>query len=193
MQIKRHLPADNATHSIRTSISKMWDTIEALAKSQPATQISTSQVGSASGGGGRGLAGGTGNPGPYGSPYSRTDVSVTTGSIASGAVTNIEIDLAKSSEIYTVTTDHPAEIRMYSTSAARTTDSSRPSTTAPIAGKGFICQNTTTLSDLAINQSPVPKFVNHDLPVGTTAYLSVKNMGGAPAAITVTISHVRQE
>lgn len=127
---------------------------------------------------------------------SRTMASATTASLAPGATAQVSVPLAKTAEILTVAADHPAEVRLYNTSAARDADASRASVTWPDAGKGLVCQSTFPQAGtgaMSINQDPGPRFANQDVPVGTTAYLSVTNTGAVAVEITVSITYLPQE
>jgi hypothetical protein len=123
----------------------------------------------------------------------RTTNTATSGTLATGATGTVNITLAKTSSILSVSSNYPAEVRLYDTAANLTADASRPSTTAPLAGIGLICQNTTTSTPQTIHQSPVSTFVNNDTIVGATGYLSITNKDTISRAITVTIVHLPQE
>lgn len=119
----------------------------------------------------------------------RVTTTVATGTLAAGAYETLPITLAEATDILTVATDYPAEVRLYNTAAARTADLSRLTITPPLAGNGLVCQNTTAAGALSINQDPVETFANHDGTISTTGYLTVWNRDTVSRVITVTIGH----
>lgn len=123
----------------------------------------------------------------------RTTASVTTGSIAAGATSNVTIDLSKSTTILKIATDYPAWVRIYVTAAARTADSARPSTSYPVAGAGVVADTITTASSLGVWQDPTSVFANNDSPVTATAYVLITNQDTVSRAITLTVTHLPLE
>ena len=123
----------------------------------------------------------------------RVTSSVTTAVLASGAAAQVELDLAPTTVLQAISTDHPAEVRVYGTAAARTADASRLPTVPPVAGNGLMFQATTTAGLLTIRTSPVPIFSNGDTVPAPLAYLRVVNKDTVARAITVTLSHLPQE
>jgi len=97
------------------------------------------------------------------------------------------VTLAKTARLYRITTTRPALVKLYSTSAARTADASRPPTTPPSQPSDCELQVTTEAGALTVLLKEV-SFANQDSPVTDAAYLSVTNLGGAgEVGVTVVI------
>ena len=94
-----------------------------------------------------------------------------------------------------VSSDHPAWIRVYSSDAARALDARRPYTQDPIPGQGIMGEVATYEPDyLEIGFSPVPFFNNDDATIGKTAYIAVTNMAtGFAGAINLEFTILPQE
>ena len=144
----------------------------------------------------QGPVGPTGPTGPTGaagvSAFTRQTVSHTTASIAPNAVENASVTINKTSDLLKITTDYPAWVRVYGTSAQRTADASRLITDDPAPGAGVFADVSTTASPTVL-LSPIPVFANGDGTPANTAYLSVKNLDGSSRAITTTITFLPQE
>ncbi|MBW3638180.1 MAG: hypothetical protein KY445_17180, partial [Armatimonadetes bacterium] len=124
--------------------------------------------------------------GPISTP--RGTVSASTASIANGAVANFEIAAGKLSNLLNAANNVAAEIRLYTTAAARTADAGRAATTAPTAGSGLLYQGTTTATALSIPCTPSALLFNLDATPSATIYGSAKNLSGATNAITTTLT-----
>ena len=75
----------------------------------------------------------------------------------------ISLSLKTAFTLWKVSTDKPARFRLYSTSAARTADTSRLSTVAPAAGLGLITEIITTSSLLEVTCCPPQSGANLEL------------------------------
>ena len=125
--------------------------------------------------------------------HQRETASVTTGVLAFSVTENTTIVLHKSTELLSVTTDAPAWVRVYSTSAARTADSGRLITQDATAGTGLQAEIITTNGLLSIPMSPTSALCNLDFPATTTLYLAITNLGPATRAVTVQFTHLQLE
>jgi hypothetical protein len=123
-------------------------------------------------------------------------VAVTTASLASGAIENDSLTMAKMFTAFKVVVSGPARVRLYATSAARTADASRGNTVPPTPGTQH-----GVLADLYLDTadkytwmcSPIIPGANNDSPQVATIYAAITNLSTGSAAITVTISYVPQE
>lgn len=122
----------------------------------------------------------------------RTDVSQSTGSIANGASANISFAGFKSYTLYKVQSSHAAWITIYTDSASRANDASRPQTSDPTAGSGVVAEIITNSAGIS-TITPATIGFNNDNPVSTTIYAKVKNNSGSTANITVTLTILQLE
>lgn len=107
--------------------------------------------------------------------------------VAAGAEVSVDLPLAKAFGLWKLTTDKEARVRIYSTSADRTADTSRAEGTAPAAGTGLITEVITTSSLLSVPLTP-PQF-GASLESTPSANISalVKNKA-ATADVTITLT-----
>jgi hypothetical protein len=133
-----------------------------------------SSVGSGGGSGGTGLG-------------SRTTVSLTTPSIASGALDSSSVIGFKSYALYKVATTAAAWVRIYTSAAAQTLDASRLLGTDPVPGNGVVAEVVTTGATSQLI-SPATIGFNDNTPPTTAIYVTVSNQSGSSAAITVTLT-----
>lgn len=127
---------------------------------------------------------------------SRTTVSGNTGSIASGASSNISITGFKTYSLLKVGISHAAWVVLYTNSSSRTSDSSRNYLTDPTPGSGVIAEVRTTTSGIStFIMSPGVIGWNDDTTVGTTIYAKVVNNEASTVStgITVTLTVVKLE
>lgn len=132
-----------------------------------------------------------GPQGPQGASGLQPQASVagSTGALAAAATANINVIMPKVASILVIKTDHPAWVRVYQTSTARTNDASRLVTQDPISGTGVVCEVLLTGGSLEQVMMPVPVFANDDLPLDTIAYLAVTNYDSVTRDITTTITY----
>jgi len=137
---------------------------------------------------GQGVQGVTGP----GSSYIRGVAQGSTANIADSATGNISITGFKSYSLLKVQTSAAAWVRLYITSAARTSDSARDQTTDPTPGSGVIAEVITTGAQTQLITPAIFGF-NDDTTPGNTIYLAVTNLSGSTASITVTLTLLRLE
>jgi len=135
--------------------------------------------------GATGVTGATGT-----STFTRQSVSVTTASLAPGAIEQDTVTMAKSANIFSVSCNNSAWVRIYCTSAARTADLGRSILNDPVPGSGCIFDGSTSS---VITCSPVPNFYNLDATPNTNCYLSIMNLGSTTTSITTIITFVPEE
>lgn len=129
-----------------------------------------------------------------GSLGTRSDVSVTTASLADGATENGVIALGKLSALHTIMLSRAGWLRLYCTAAARTDDAARTSDLDPLPGHGVIGE--VIVDDIT---GPTillgPKFIgsNGDDPVVADIYYAYTNLSGAAGTCDIAVSRTVQE
>jgi hypothetical protein len=158
------------------------------------------------GGGGTTLPSQSGNSGKYlttngsslswatvaGGGFSRSVSTGTTTGIPNGSTNNITITGFKSYSLLSVQTSAAAWVRLYTTSAARSSDSSRSQGTDPTPGAGVIAEIITTGTQIQLITPGVIGF-NNDDPPATTIYAAVANLSGGFGTISVTLKLLQLE
>lgn len=124
-----------------------------------------------------------------------TTVAKTTGSLANLATENGTITFAKSAMLQKIVASAACWVRLYETSAARTSDNTRLITTSPKAGLGILSNAGPGLDSagLTIPITPAHELHNGDGPRTTTIYYAITNKSGSTAAITVTFTYLPLE
>jgi hypothetical protein len=115
-------------------------------------------------------------------------------SIASGAISQTIIGMARAFTVLSVVCSGPLQLRLYSTAAAQTADLNRPNSVAPTPGTdhGVICdlylQSSSQYLDWTL--SPAAPGCNDDASQSTNVYCSITNLSGSTAAPTAAITYV---
>ena len=91
-----------------------------------------------------------------------------------------------------IQTSAAAWVRIYTSDAARTADSSRDELTDPNPGSGVIAEVITTGAETVVMSPAVFGFNNENSPT-TNIPISVTNKSGGSAAITVTLTLIQLE
>jgi hypothetical protein len=121
--------------------------------------------------------------------FQRTAYVITTGSLAISATENGTKDLTVSASVLLrVQADRACRVRLYSTSAARTADASRPIGTDPDPGEGLLCEFVFTSTELDETADPTIILKNMDNPVDTDIYYAIENRSGGTSAVVVTLT-----
>lgn len=123
---------------------------------------------------------------------SRQSLSGTTISLATGATGDLTIVGYKSYALYKIQTSGAAWVRVYSSVAARTADSSRTEGVDPLPGLGVIAEVITTGAETVLITPGVFGFNDEATPT-TNIELAVTNKTGSTSSITVTLTAVRLE
>ena len=123
----------------------------------------------------------------------RATFSTTTSSLTnnSSAFPNIT-GAYKSYLLFKIQTDRAAWIRVYTSSAARSADSSRSIDVDPLPGSGVIAEVITTGASTQVLTPAVIGF-NDDATPTDTIYLSVTNRSGTTGTVTVTLTALKLE
>lgn len=124
--------------------------------------------------------------------FTRSVSTGTTIGIPDGSTNNITITGFKSYSLLSVQTSAAAWVRLYTTSAARSSDSSRSRGTDPTPGAGVIAEIITTGTQIQLITPGVIGF-NNDDPPATTIYAAVANLSGGYGTISVTLKLLQLE
>lgn len=127
-----------------------------------------------------------------GGVYSRTTATNATSSIYYNATANISFTGFKSYALLKVQTSAAARVRLYTTSAARSSDSARAQNTNPTPGSGLIAEVITSATQTVLMTPGVFGF-NDDATPSTTIYAAVTNLTAGQQAITVTLTLLQLE
>ena len=123
---------------------------------------------------------------------SRTTATVSTSSIENSATANVSITGFKGYNLYKVQSSHAAWIRIYTSNAARTADSSRSQGTDPTPDVGIVTEVITNGAQTVVLAPAVVGF-NDESPVTTSVPLAVTNLSGGANIVAVTITLVQTE
>lgn len=123
---------------------------------------------------------------------SRTSPNATTASLANGAAGNITIAGYKGYLLYKIQTSAAAWVRVYTSIAARTADSSRSEGVDPSPGAGVIAEVITTGAETIVISPATIGFSDESSP-DTNIQLAVTNKSGGTTTITVTLTIVKLE
>jgi len=121
----------------------------------------------------------------------RTTVAATTASLADGAIEDTTVKMEAGYRLLKVETDVVARVRVYDSTAHRTSDAARAVGVDPTGVHGVILDLVTTVSDLSWWLSPVVDGYTAD--AGDTVPIAVTNISGSTDTVTVTFTWVRSE
>jgi hypothetical protein len=120
---------------------------------------------------------------------SRTTVS-TSGSVANGGVLNTTFTTPKTYALLKIETSHQAWVTLYSSSTARSNDSTRLETTDPTPGSGVLSE---VITSGAITQSITPGTICFNESASNITYAKIVNKSGSTALMSVTLTFVQLE
>ena len=120
--------------------------------------------------------------------FSATTASLTNNSSAFPNITGAY----KSYLLFKIQTDRAAWVRVYTSIAARSADSSRSIDVDPLPGSGVIAEIITTGASTQVLTPAVIGFNDEATPVNTI-YLSVTNRSGTTGTVTVTLTALKLE
>ena len=122
----------------------------------------------------------------------RVSTSATTSSIADDASDDISVTGYNSYALLSVQTDRAAWVTVYSSSSARSSDSSRTINTDPDPGSGVIAE---VVTDAAATQIITPAAVgfNESTSDSGTIYMKVVNLSGSTSTVQVTLTVLKLE
>ena len=122
----------------------------------------------------------------------RVESSVTTSSIANNASDDVSVTQWNSYALLKVQTDRAAWVTIYSSSSARSSDSSRTIDTDPDPGSGVIAEVVTTGAATQILTPAVVGF-NESTSDSGTIYMKVVNQSGSTSTVQVTLTVLKLE
>jgi hypothetical protein len=126
--------------------------------------------------------------------FIRTGVQVTSSNLSpEGTDSALTLAVGKGCMAIKITTDYPAWVRIYSTVAAQTADSTRVITTDPLAGSGVLLEVYTVAGTLTINLSPAAHCYNLEASPDANLPVTITNKDTTPRAITVTLVVIPME
>ena len=131
------------------------------------------------------------NPGPV-AKIARSNVSFTTGVLATGASETDDIAVFKLCKAIKLVGTRAARVRAYSTAAYRAADAARPSTVDPTGDHGCLMEVITTPTVLGLDLAPAASLHNMDSPPIVTIYFAVTNLDAA-GANTITLTVLQEE
>ena len=128
------------------------------------------------------------------STLSRGSISVvTSASHANNTDETLIPTIGKAYSLLKMVVSHQAWVRVYTSSAAATADSSRLITEDPLPGSGLIAEAITTTTNQTVKFTPALIGWNDESPVTANAYVVVRNRTGGTQAITVTLTKIELE
>ncbi len=127
-------------------------------------------------------------------PGQQVSVTATTTPLLPGASALLEIPgLGRLGHFLAISTDAPAWVSFYSTTAAREADGSRPMVRDPASGSGVLLDLATTATALTVDAPPGGTYFSSEATTATPQpplRALVRNTGIAQAAIAVTVTAV---
>jgi hypothetical protein len=148
----------------------------------------------ATGATGLGYTGATGTTGATGPAASRVTAPVISASLAAEASGTYTITGFKGYALLSIQVDHGAWVTIYSTTAARSADSSRTITTDPTPGSGVIAESITTGAGSSTTYfTPALIGYSAEAPPITDIPIKVYNNSGSTTTITVTLTLIKLE
>lgn len=124
---------------------------------------------------------------------SRVLVSATANQLLDGATAFLNINGARGYVLYKISSSVPAWIRVYVNTAARNGDASRVITQDPTPESGVIAEVITGAINETVYLTPGIIGFNDEGPNDTDIYVSVTNLSGLDADVTVSLTHVTIE
>lgn len=117
----------------------------------------------------------------------REDVTFTSGSIVANASVSGTVSISPRYQLLQITTNYPCRVRLYTSTAKRDADLTRPIGTDPTGNHGLLFEFMSTTELLNADLSPL---VDGFADTAAIAY-SITNLSGATQTITVTLNHVK--
>jgi hypothetical protein len=157
---------------------------------QLTTPVTTGPTGPS---GASGAPGANGAPGASGVPaaYLRT-TATGSGSINNLATASFNVTGFKGYTLYKIQTSAAAWVRIYSSDATRTADAARLQTVDPASDAGLIAEVITTGSQ-TVTVTPAIAGFNDEASPTTNIPMSVTNLSGTTASISITLTLLQTE
>lgn len=117
----------------------------------------------------------------------REDVTFTSGSIVADASVSGTVSISPRYQLLQITTNYPCRVRLYTSTAKRDADLTRPIGTDPEGNHGLLFEFVTTSSLLAADLSPV---VDGFSATSSVAY-HLTNLDTVTRNLSITLNHVK--
>jgi len=115
------------------------------------------------------------------------DATFAAAALANNATATNTVNIASRYQLLHITTDHPCRVRLYTSTAKRDADLTRPMGTDPTGNHGLLFEFISTTELLSADLSPL---VDGFADTAAIPY-SLTNLSGAIQTITVTLNHVK--
>lgn len=119
--------------------------------------------------------------------FIREDVTFAAAALASNATTTNTVNIASRYQLLHITTSHPCRVCLYTSTAKRDADLTRPMGTDPTGNHGLLFEFISTTELLSADLSPL---VDGFADTAAIPY-SLTNLSGAIQTISVTLNHVK--
>lgn len=139
------------------------------------------------------LRGPKGDIGATGALADRLTATVTTPSIPIAGSWSGLIDMAIGWRLYRVTTNRPARVRLYGTTARRDADAARPIGTDPSGDHGLLFEYVTTAGTLTQSLSPLVDGASFEDTPTSAVPVTIGNNDSSAGVVTLTFIYVRTE
>lgn len=139
-----------------------------------------------------GATGATGQIGATGL-VARSNISVSTGSIAADVIANVSFTGFKGYNLYKIQSSHASWVRIYTNTASRDSDYTRLITVDPDSDVGVIAEVVTTTVNQTVALVPAVLGFNDETPPTNTIIASIQNLTNGSNSITVTLTLVQTE
>lgn len=117
---------------------------------------------------------------------------VTATSLAAGASVETSVAAHKGYVLYSITSDQPCRVRIYSNIAARTADLNRAQFTPPTANSGLIAE-AIFVSAGTVNFTPAVFAYNNDSTISANTPITIDNTGTQTQTIGVNLTLLQLE
>lgn len=121
----------------------------------------------------------------------RSSLVHTSASIANNVIDNSALTVVPGFQLWKVTTDRAARIRIYDTSAHRTSDATRTIGADPSGNHGLLFELITTASILTYSLTPHVDF--HSTDASSNFFVAVTNLSGSTSTVATTYYYLRTE
>ena len=129
---------------------------------------------------------------PLGTAPSRTTIMITTGSIAPGSNVTVNATGFKGYNLYSIQTNQPAWVAIYSSAASLVADAGRPIHTDPTSGSGVIAEAINNIGTIKLFTPAAIGFSSESPPTDIIP-IKVTNTAAGAAVITVTLTLLQTE
>ena len=125
--------------------------------------------------------------------FARAQAIATTASLAPETAANLDLpNVAKAYALYSIGTDQPAWVTLYTSQAARTADANRAMTMDPVPGSGVIAEIITG-GNYTQWVSPMLMGYNNEATPVSTVYAKVHNKKTTAVAVQITLTYLALE